>query len=165
MGLLDRLFGRGTKSRTETAMAVHASQLVKVVGESHRQDVLRKLAGRTSGSEPFLDDLSGRARKVADEKADGRWFRAALIHEKNNEYDPNATSVWADGVGLVGYLSRDDAVDYQPVFEALDSHGCSVASCPAFLIGGEPGKPSYGVMLCLSSPDRICSELAETPVA
>lgn len=146
-------------------MAVHASQLVEVVGESHRQDVLRKLAGHTTGAEPFLDDLSGRARKVADEKTGGRWFRAALIHEQNNEYDPNAVSVWADGVGLVGYLSRDDAVDYQPVFEALEAHGCKVASCPAFLIGGEPGKPSYGVMLCLSSPEKICSELAQTPRA
>jgi hypothetical protein len=39
------------------------------------------------------------------------------------------------------------------------------ASCPAFLIGGEPDKPSYGVMLCLSSPDKVVSDLAETPLS
>ncbi|RDI76060.1 hypothetical protein Gocc_0479 [Gaiella occulta] len=145
-------------------MTVHAGGLVEVVGESHRQDVLKRLAGRTVGSATFLDDLSGRARKIAEEKRDGRWFRAALIHEKANEYDLNAISVWADGVGLVGYLSRDDAAEYQPMFAALRRHGCETASCPAFLIGGEPGKPSYGVMLCLSSPERIVSDLTDTPL-
>jgi hypothetical protein len=85
-----------------------------------------------------------------------------LVHEKANEYDRNAISVWADGVGLVGYLSRDDAADYQPIFAALRRHGCETASCPAFLIGGEPAKPSYGVMLCLSSPEKVVSDLAET---
>lgn len=163
MGLLSRLIGR-PQSRTAAAMTVHAGALLPVVGESHRQDVLRRLSERTTLSTEFLEDLSGRARKLADEKADGRWFRAALIREPSNEWDSNAIGVWADGVGMVGYLERDDAIDYQPIFDALERHGCNVASCPAFLIGGEPGKPSYGVMLCLSSPELICSELAETPL-
>src|SRR5688572_21792649 len=96
------LFGRQASLRM-AAMTVHASGLVEVVGESHRQDVLKRLAGTTVGGAAFVDDLSGRARKVAEEKQDGRWFRAVLIHEKANECDRNAISVWADGVGLVGY--------------------------------------------------------------
>jgi hypothetical protein len=164
-GFLGRLFGGKPQSQTAAAMTVHAGALVAVVGESHRQDVLRRLAQRTTGSAEFLDELHGRARKVGDEKHDGRWFRAALIREPSNEWDSNAIGVWADGVGLVGYLDRDDAIDYQIIFEALNRHGCAVASCPAFLIGGEPHKPSYGVMLCLSSPELICSELAATAVS
>ena len=118
MGFLSRLMGR-PQSRTAAAMTVHAGALIAVVGESHRQDVLRRLAQQTTGSAEFLDDLSGRARKLADEKADGRWFRAALIREPSNEWDSNAIGVWADGVGLVGYLDRDDAIDYQPIFSAV----------------------------------------------
>ncbi len=36
---------------------------------------------------------------------------------------------------------------------------------PGVLIGGVPGKPSFGAMLCLSSPELICSDLAGTPIA
>jgi hypothetical protein len=38
-----------------------------------------------------------------------------------------------------------------------------VATCPAFVIGGETGKPSYGAMLCLSTPARILRDLEESP--
>jgi hypothetical protein len=127
-----------------------------VVGESHRQDVLRRVV--TGDSSPYLDDLTGRARKIA-ETEQHRWFRAALVCEPSNRYDPDAVAVYADGVGRIGYLSRDDAADYQPVFTALRSRGYSVGSVPAFLIGGEPGKPSLGVLLCLSSPQKVIEDL------
>jgi hypothetical protein len=141
-------------------MTVHASGLVEVVGESHRQDALRRAAATATGAEPFVNDVSGRARKIAEvEREHGRWFRAVLVCEPGNEYDRNAIAVYADGVGMVGYLSRDDATDYQSIFAALRRHGCSAASCPAFLIGGEVSKPFYGVMLCLSSPEKIVTEL------
>jgi hypothetical protein len=142
-------------------MTVHASGLLEVVGESYRQDTLRRVAARATGPEPFLADLSGRARKIAETEPQRRWFRVALIREEDSKHDRNAIAAYADGVGLIGYLSRDDAVDYQPIFATLSARGCSVASCPAFLIGGEPGKPSYGVMLCLSNPDTIVRDLDE----
>jgi hypothetical protein len=145
----------------EAAMTVHAEGLVEVVGESYRQDVLRRIA--VTGAAPFLDDLSGHARRIAQKEANsGRWFRAALLRELNNPVDSNAIAVYADGVGRVGYLSRTDAIKYLPIFDALKRHGCDTASCPAFLIGGEPGKPSLGVMLCLSRPDRIVRDLDES---
>jgi hypothetical protein len=166
MGFLGRIFGRSqTQARTAAtspAITLHACDLVEVVGESHRQDALRRVAAIATGSGRFVGELSGRARKLADEKADGRWFRAVLICEKSNQFDSNAIAVHADGVGLLGYLGRDDAIDYQPVFRELERRGCRIGTCPAFLIGGEAGKPSYGVLLCLSSPERIISDLEET---
>ena len=160
MGFLAQLFGR-TPARSLNATTVHASQLVGIVGESHRQDTLRRISG--TGCGPYLAELSGHALKVAEKEADSneRWFRAALFCERANEYDENAIAVHADGVGHLGYLSAEDAMDYQPVFTALEALGSSVAACPAFLIGGVPGKPSYGVMLCLSSPDRIIRDLTD----
>jgi hypothetical protein len=143
-------------------MTVYADDLVDVVGESYHQDVLRRVAARATGSDPFLEELAGHAREVAEKERDGKWFRVALIREPNNEYDENAIAVYANEVGLVGYLDRDDATEYQPVFKALKPHGCNVATCPAFLIGGTKSKPNYGVMLCLSTPKRIVAELAES---
>jgi hypothetical protein len=154
MGLLTRL--RPSRTYGAKALALHAEDLVEVVGESYRQDVLRRVV--TGDSSPYVDDLSGRARKIA-ETEQRRWFRAALVCEPDNEYDRNAVAVYADGVGRIGYLSRDDAADYQPVFRALRSRGCSTGSVPAFLIGGEPGKPSLGVLLCLSSPEKVIENL------
>jgi hypothetical protein len=159
MGLLDKLRGRNGSAvqRSVEAFAVHASELVEIVGESHQQDALRRI--EPTGSASFLDDLSGYARKVAEREANGRWFRAVLVREPDNEHGENAIAVHADGVGRVGYLGSDDATSYQGVFEALATRGISVASCPAFLIGGESGKPSVGVVLCLSSPERIVRDL------
>ena len=158
MSLFSRLLGR-SPSVAGGAMAVNAGDLIEVVGESHRQDALRRLARVTTTSDGFVERLSGRARRLVDEDGDRRWFEARLEREPTNPVDSNAIKVSAEGIGLLGYLSRDDAIDYQVVFNELDRRGCSVATCPAFLIGGEPGKPSYGVLLCLSSPELICNKL------
>ncbi|MGD0272456.1 MAG: hypothetical protein ABSB96_01790 [Gaiellaceae bacterium] len=168
MGFLSRRSG-GIKTFKTDAMIVHAGDLVEVVGESYYQDALRCVAAIATSPEPFLDELTGYARKAAEEDRGERWFRAALICEPDNKYDCNAIAIYAVGVGevgqlsgKVGHLSRDDAIEYQPVFEALSAHDCSVAACPAFLIGGTKEKPSYGVLLCLSTPERIIADLAET---
>jgi hypothetical protein len=160
MGILSRLFQQRPPSRTETAMSVHASELVEVVGESYRQEQLRQVAKLATSPAVFVEDLAGRALKRAHADPSSRWFRAALIREPDNRKDPDAIAVYADGVGRIGYLSRGDAIAYQPIFDALRQHGCDVASCPAFLLGGEIDKPSYGVMLCLSSPKKIVEDLA-----
>jgi hypothetical protein len=157
VGLLSRLFGR-TPSRETSATTVHASQLVDVVGESFRQEAIHRISGTRSA--PYLPELSGHALKVAETDSQKRWFRAALFCEGDNEFDENAIAVHADGVGHVGYLSRDDAIEYQPVFVALKVLGVSVAACPAFLTGA-PEMATWGVKLCLSNPDRILRDLAE----
>ncbi len=161
MGFLSRLLG-ASFAHSADAMSVLAGDLLEVVGESYRQDALRKVTARATSAAPFLGDLCEKALKTAEGDRERRWFRAALIWERNNPHDRNAIAIYADGVGQVGYLSREDAVKYRPIFEALKRHNCSVASCPAFLIGGRKDAPSYGVMLCLSSPKRIIADLAKS---
>ena len=162
MGFLKRLRGdSGEESRTTNALVLHASGVVSVVGESHRQDALARVAREATGPEPYLADLKGRARAVAREE--GRlWFLAALLREPDNPYDANAIAVHATGVGLIGYLDRETALDYASVFDELARQGCSVGACPAVLTGGGPSK-SWGVVLCLSSPDAVISDLRSPP--
>jgi hypothetical protein len=164
VSFLDRLLGRrrAETSYSASAITLHAGQLVEVVGESHRQAALDAVAARCTDCAPYLSDLAGRARKIAETEPDRRWFRAVLVCEPHNVADENAIAVYADGVGLIGYLNRDDAIDYQPVFDALRDRDVAAGSVPAMLIGGEPGKPSYGVLLCLSSPSKIVLDLDET---
>ncbi|MGH3802583.1 MAG: HIRAN domain-containing protein, partial [Pseudonocardiaceae bacterium] len=67
---------------------------LEVVGESHYQDALwRVVGGRTTD-------------RVRAE------VQAALVAESDNVYDPNAISVWIDGM-RVGYLSREDSEVYR----------------------------------------------------
>lgn len=157
MGFLAQLFGR-KPSRIADARILHASQLVHVVGESFRQEAIHRISG--TGSGPYLSELSGRALKIGEKDSNKRWFRAVLFCERDNEYDENAIAVHADGVGHVGYLSRDDATEYQPVFSALEALGASVAACPAFVTGA-PEMPMSGVELCLSTPERVIRDLVE----
>jgi hypothetical protein len=139
------------------ALTLHAGGMLSVVGESHRQDALDRVAGDATGPEPYLEELKGRARALTREP-DRLWFRAALLREPTNEYDPNAIAVHAAGVGLVGYLDRETALDFAPVFEELARQGYSVGACPAMLVGGTSGK-SWGVVLCLSSPEAVLGDL------
>jgi HIRAN domain len=140
------------------AFALPADGLVAVVGTSYRQDVLRTLP--TTSSSPYLGEVGGRARYVAEDQIDGRWFRAALRPEPENEHDPNAIAVDAESAGQVGYLSRDDALAYTPVFAALRTRGVERATCPAYLVGEEKAEQTLGVMLCLSKPEEILRSLA-----
>jgi hypothetical protein len=140
------------------AYTLPADGLVAVVGESYRQDVLRALP--TTSSTPYLGEVGGRARYVAEDQLDGRWFRAVLRPEPENEHDPNAIAVDAEAGGQVGYLSRGDALGYAAVFAALRERGVARATCPAYLIGEEVAGQTLGVMLCLSVPDEILDSLA-----
>jgi hypothetical protein len=162
VGFLDRFRSQPT-SRTAAAVAVLASRTLDVVGESYRQDTLRQVAAKATGSGPYLADLTEKALGLAEHRRFDRiWFRALLFREPDNPADTNAVAVHADGVGLIGYLSRDEAINYQPVFAALGRHGVAVASCPAFLTGGGPDM-SYGAVLCISRPDKIVRDLADKP--
>jgi hypothetical protein len=149
-----------TTSASRNGLALHASGFVEVVGESRRQNELRRVAKAASTARPFLEELSGQALSRAKYEDDRKWFRAVLLAEPHNPVDKKAIAVYADGVGQIGYLSRENARAYQRVFQELGRHGTSVGTCPAFLIGGEPGKPSYGAVLCLSSPRAVVLDLA-----
>jgi hypothetical protein len=118
---------------------------IPIVGESHRQVALRRLAG----------DRRKRGLEVT--------FTAVLIPEPHNEYDPNAVRVNENGGPQLGYLSRDDAAAYAAVFQALHQTG-RFGACRAKLVGGTKGKPSIGVVLDLDEPEVILARLAEPPV-
>ena len=94
---------------------------LSVVGESHYQDALRKIA-RRSGP--------------------GGVFTARLVPEPDNPYDANAVAVCADSdLEKVGYLARAVAKAYH----APLAHCGKPVTCPAKLTGLDAG--TIGVVL------------------
>ena len=141
MGLWSLFFG-GSNQRTQDASfrsGQRPSATIKgdgtfeteVVGESNYQDALW--------------------RTVSSAEASERGYRyrtsATLRSEPSNPYDRNAVQVLIDS-RLVGYLSREDAVEHR---DLMASHGHSV-DCPALIAGGfrtPTGRASLGVWLDL----------------
>lgn len=161
MGFLDRILGRTPapgSARKLNAATVHAGGLLGIVGESHRQDALRALSGQTTDASPYRDELVDFAAEVADDEPERRWFRAVLLREPDNPHDPEAIAVHAQGGGLLGYLKREDARRYAQVFQSLDKRGFTAAACPAMLMG-DGGAKSYGVVLAISAPEYVLSDL------
>jgi len=108
-----------------------------IVGESHYQGRLRNLS------------------------ASGRSFTALLMPEPTNAFDPNAIRVVAEGADTIGYLSKEDAVHYGPVFDLL-AHHQRVGTCQARLTGGAGEKRSFGVLLSLRDADELLIFLRQT---
>jgi hypothetical protein len=102
-----------------------------IVGESHHQMVLSRLAG-DHGTE------SARAE-----------HEAILVADDNNPHDEKAVAVFMSGE-LVGHLSRDDARSFR---RRLSQKGFSgqATSCGALVVGGwvdrSGQKMHYGVKL------------------
>jgi len=161
VSFLDRIRGKRDVPRKVDALTLHAGGTLSVVGESYRQDVLARVAADARDARPFLPDLKGKARGIAHKETDRKWFRAALFREPSNPHDPNAVAVHAAGYGLIGYLDREAAIDYAPVFVELERHGVKIGACPAMLTGGGQGR-SWGVVLCISSPEAVLSDLRAT---
>lgn len=104
---------------------------MEVVGESHYQDALWRVVGART---------TDRVRAEA---------QAVLVAESDNVYDPNAISVWIDGM-KVGYLSREDAEVYRPGLLALQAReGKSIGLRGAIVGGGirEDGPGFLGVWM------------------
>jgi HIRAN domain len=115
-----------------------------VVGESTRQGVLR-----------LIDE--GRRRKGQQVT-----FVAELILEPDNPYDAKAVKVCGPKQETLGYLSREDARQYQTALRALARSGRR-GRCRAKLIGGTEDKPSLGVMIDLRSPEDLLEHVASQP--
>lgn len=102
-----------------------------VVGESNYQGSLRQLIGGDPHDRVRVDVV------------------AVLTAETDNPYDPNAVSIWIDGL-RVGYLSRADAARYRPGLLALESrYGRAIALAGVIAGGGmhEDGPGQLGVFL------------------
>ena len=106
---------------------------LEVVGESFRQDALwRQVGGRGDPAQYVRSEII-----------------AVLTAEPDNPYDSNAVAVSIDG-RKVGYLSREDAEQYQPGLLALQRrYGRPVALRGAIVGGGirEDGPGLLGVFL------------------
>lgn len=90
---------------------------LEVVGESHYQDALWRIAGGRT---------TERIRKEA---------QAVLKAESTNPYDPNAIAVWIRG-DLVGYLSREDAAAYRPGLLAIEARHGGLIELACVVVGG-----------------------------
>jgi hypothetical protein len=84
-----------------------------------------------------------------------------LIPEPTNPYDPNAIRVCAEGGGTIGYLSRENAIEYKEVFAQLAAHQ-HVGACRAKLIGGTPEKSTYGVLINLRDTEERLMDIRDT---
>lgn len=108
-----------------------------IVGESHYQ---------------------GRLRNICTA---GRAFTVELRPEPTNAFDPNAIRVVAVDADTVGYLSREDAIHYAPVFQLLAQHN-RVGTCRARLTGGAGEKRTFGVLLNLREVDELLPFIRDT---
>jgi hypothetical protein len=104
---------------------------LEVVGESHYQDALwRIIGGRTTD-------------RVRVE------VQAVLVAESDNVHDPNAISIWIEGM-KVGYLSRQDAEVYRPGLLALQTREDKSIGLRGVIVGGgirEDGPGLLGVWM------------------
>lgn len=104
---------------------------LEVVGESHYQDALWRVVGARTTD------------RVREE------VQAVLVAESDNVYDPNAISVWIDGM-KTGYLSREDAEVYRPGLLALQTREGKSIGLRGVIVGGgirEDGPGFLGVWM------------------
>lgn len=130
---------------------------VEVVGEAYRQ------AGVLAARAPSGDDLPPGLPAPPS-----GYFKALLVPEPTNQYDRNAIKValWAGGSwSMAAYLSRLDAVRYQPLFAHLansTSESQPAIACDAALTSERGGT---GVVIHLGTPGECAAELATDEVA
>jgi hypothetical protein len=125
---------------------------VDVVGESHYQGTLDAIAGgKTTDGVRQPEHL------------------AALIPQPTNPHDPNAVRVVivptksGQSWGHVGHLTREDAVAYRPMIDAVAA-ASQVVGCRASLTGGwdrgHGDQGSIGVILILGTPEECARDAA-----
>src|SRR4051812_41450731 len=103
MGLFKKQ--KAHKSVEISCLELCSSGRCEVVGESHYQDA-----------------LLATSRSCTLDSSSRRTFTAVLVREPTNSYDPNAVAVWSPA-GRIGYLSRDDAAEYQDVLMEVQRRG------------------------------------------
>ncbi len=161
MSFLRRLRGgpapTGMKLNVNYFKRIRDDASLEVVGEAYRQELVATARPPGPGDLP-----EGMPPPPAG------YYKAALIPEPGNQYDRNAIRVtlWAGGSwSLVGYLSREDAVTYQPLFGWLaeGASGTTPAICCDAALKSEQG--GTGVVLHIGTPGECISELATDDVS
>jgi hypothetical protein len=156
MGFLKKMFGgkadpnTNMNLNTNVFLRIRDDAVLQVVGEAYRQDNVA--LARSPSQEDLPPGLPA---------PPPGYFKAMLFQEWNNQYDSNAIAVllWAGHQWAIsGYLSRTDAVRYQPLFKylAIGSATQPAIACDAALVSEGGGK---GVVLHLGSPGECAAEL------
>jgi hypothetical protein len=137
MGIFDRLRG-GSKDTTLRATELPAGETVEIVGEANYQPAIARACGSTKWEDVHCE------------------ITAAVVPEPGNEHDPNAVAIFIGGE-KVGYLSRGDALDYQPAIKALRAAGYEAGVCRGCIAGRGPGGETMnlGVFLYLAGPNEL----------
>jgi hypothetical protein len=107
-----------------------------IVGESYYGLEIKRIAG----------DRLSRGEDVV--------FTATLRREPDNEYDPNAVAVIGSFGKKIGHLSRDYALEYQPLLQVLETQGLT-ATCSAKMFGGRGRKQNIGVWLDIETVEVL----------
>ena len=81
-----------------------------------------------------------------------------LLAEPDNPHDANAIAVHSPR-GKLGHLSRENAFAYQAVLDEVAGLSYPGATCEPYLTGGQPDKPSLGIVLRLADPEECLAEL------
>jgi hypothetical protein len=98
---------------------------LEVVGESHHQEALWSIVGGHTTERVRCEVL------------------AMLVAETDNPYDPNAISVWINGLH-VGFLSRADAATYRSGLLALQQKHGHLVAMRGDVVGGGPREDGIG---------------------
>ncbi len=154
MSFLRRLIGSGDTQKVNVNVTyfkrIRDGATLDVVGEAYRQEQVR--AARPPGPNDLPPGLPA--------PPEG-YYKAMLVPEPTNQYDKNAirAALWSgDSWSLAGYLSRSDAVRYQPLFRwlATNSPTGPAIACDAALTWERGGT---GVVLHLGTPGECIVEL------
>lgn len=118
---------------TLEAALLEGHEDLEVKGESYRQENLWRVVG-------------GRHRPEARVRKD---VYAMLLPEDSNPHDPNAVSVWIDGL-MVGYLPKDQAPTLRPGLIAAQEREGKPIALKGVVVGGgirDDGPGMLGVFL------------------
>ncbi|MBE0610125.1 MAG: hypothetical protein IH609_12140 [Dehalococcoidia bacterium] len=126
--MFGKRFRTGTKTVTLSAEELGCGQFdFNIVGESKYQNEIKAAAEKANRN----------ARGYLQ-------FRAVIVLEPENRFDPNAIAVYAEGGGKLGYFSREDAVQQNSPLRRLAARR-KAACCQAIIVGEQ--QPSLGVVL------------------
>jgi hypothetical protein len=164
MGFLRRLFGgsditRGDSSTQQLQLEatwftrLRDDAALEVVGEFYRQE------GVLSARPPGPTDLPPGVPPPP-----AGLFKAMLIRQPTNQYDPNAIAVllWSGGTWThAGYLSRNAAVEYGSLFRHLEA--AKPGSTPAIACDANRvrERDAFGVVLHLGTPGECVARACD----
>jgi hypothetical protein len=155
MSFLKRLLGGGPEPRS-TMPSRNMQMSVNIWSPDH--------ARGDAGVEVVGEQYHAEAVELFRLHAGTGAAKAVLMRQPDNPKDANAIAVMVytreDQAAHVGYLTRDDAPAYRPVFDFL---GDRILGCEAAIAPYRGGAGTDGVVLHLGTPGELIADLwAET---